>query len=182
MLLQRNPSGISGVLLKQAIDGDENAFKTIYNMFSGTLYGICLRYSIDDQEANDIFQEAFVNIYLNLSKFRNEGSFEGWAKVIVIRACLDHVKKRQPTYFEIDNVSGADSEQVNGIDRLSMNELVKIIQTMPDGYRSIINLYFVEGYNHREIADLLNISEGTSKSQLSRAKIILKQKLTNKGE
>lgn len=64
MLLQRNPSGISSVLLKQAIDGDENAFKTIYNMFSGTLYGICLRYSIDDQEANDIFQEAFVNIYV----------------------------------------------------------------------------------------------------------------------
>ena len=182
MLQQRNPSGISSVLLKQAIDGDENAFKTIYNMFSGTLYGICLRYSIDDQEANDIFQEAFVNIYLNLSKFRNEGSFEGWAKVIVIRACLDNVRKRQPTYFEVDNISDTQSEQITGLDRLSMNELVKIIQTMPDGYRSIINLYFVEGYNHREIAELLNISEGTSKSQLARAKIILKQKLANKGE
>jgi len=180
MLIKRNPSGISAVLLKQAVDGDEIAFKSIYNTYSSTMYGICLRYSIDDQEANDIFQEAFVSIYLNLSKFRHEGSFEGWARIIVIRTCIDQVKRRRPVSYEITTVANSDTEDLNGFDKLSMDELIKVIQNLPDNFRTIINLYFIEGYSHREISEMLGIAEGTSKSQLARAKVILKQKLTYK--
>ncbi len=182
MPTHHKPTGISATLLKQAVDGDENAFKSIYNLLSNTMYGICLRYSLYDDEANDMFQESFTTLYLNLSKFRNEGSFEGWAKSIVVRTCLDYVKARRPFIFELNNVPIKETNDLSGFDKLSMDELVKIIQLLPDMFRLIINLYCIEGYNHKEIAEMLGIAEGTSKSQLARAKSILKEKLLHKVE
>lgn len=182
MLTHPKPTGISSSLINQAIEGDENAFKSIYNLLSGTMYGICLRYSIYDDEANDMFQESFATLYLNLNKFRHEGSFEGWAKSLVLRTCLDYVKARRPFIFELNNIPIRETNQFSGFDKLSMDELVKIIQELPDMFRLIINLYCIEGYNHKEIADMLGIAEGTSKSQLARAKSILKQKLLHKVE
>lgn len=182
MLTHYKPTGISATLLKQAIDGDENAFKSIYDSLSNTIYGICLRYSLFDDEANDMFQESFATLYLNLSKFRHEGSFEGWAKTLAVRTCLDYVKARRPFVFELNNVAVKETNQLSGFDKLSMDELVKIIQQLPDMFRLIINLYCIEGYNHKEIAEMLGIAEGTSKSQLARAKSILKEKLLHKVE
>jgi RNA polymerase sigma factor (sigma-70 family) len=180
MEILRNPSGISPVLLTQAINGDNVAFKSIYNDLSGTMYSLCLRYAKDKDEANDFFQDGFVKVFLNLSKFRHEGSFEGWARQIFVRTCLDFIKKRKLNYSEIDEVASLEADNISGFEKLSMDDLMKIIQSLPEGYRTIVNLYFIEGYTHNEIADMLGIAEGTSKSQLSRARIILKKKMTEK--
>ena len=179
MLIKRNPSGISADLLKEAINGDESAFKSIYNMLSGKLYSICLRYSTDDSEANDIFQEAFVNIYISLSKYRFEGSFEGWAKKIVVNTCIDYSRRRSPRFVPIEDEELYDTVSVSGFEKISTNDIIKEIQHLSIGYRTVLNLYCIDGYKHAEIAEILGISEGTSKSQLMRAKIILKQKLTS---
>lgn len=175
---QRNHPFPFEVILTMAMDGDEKAFKAIYDMLSGKMYSLCLRYAGNSTDADDLFQEGIIRVYKNLSGFKGTGSFEGWARRIFVNTCLDHLKNKQKLIFSelTDNIDPVDPH-LTGITNLSQADLLKIIQQLPNGYRTIVNLYLVEEYNHKEIAEMLGISEGTSKSQLSRAKLILQKSI-----
>ena len=166
------------VIHTMAVDGDEKAFKAIYDMLSGKMYSLCLRYAGNKNDADDLFQEVIIRVYKNLDSFKGLGPFEGWARRIFVNTCLDHLKNKQKLIFsELTDSIDVASTELTGIKKLTQADLLKIIQQLPNGYRTIVNLYLVEEYNHKEIAEMLGISEGTSKSQLSRAKLILQKNI-----
>ena len=174
-----NPSHPIEVLLKMSINGDERAFKAIYDMLAGKMYSLCLRYAGNAYDANDFFQEGIIRVYKNLSAFKGAGSFEGWARKIFVNTCLDLIKNKQKAVFdELNENLSVTSGELQGLEKLSQSELLKLIQQLPNGYRTVVNLYLVEEYNHKQIAEMLGISEGTSKSQLSRAKTLLQKSIT----
>ena len=159
-------------------DDEEKAFRAIYDILSGKMYSLCLRYAGNRNDADDLFQDGIIRVYKNLSGFKATGAFEGWARKIFVNVCLDHLKHKQKLIFsELSDSIVATNTDLAGIRRLTQSDLLKIIQKLPNGYRTIVNLYLVEEYNHKEIAEMLGISEGTSKSQLSKAKIILQKSI-----
>lgn len=168
---------ITAVLIKKAADGDDVAFKQIYNQISGKMYSLCLRYANGEDEANDFFQDGCIKLYRNLNAFRNDGSFEGWARRVFVTTCLDALKKRKIQFADINENINFNTIESDVIDKLSQNELFKIINDLPNGYRTIINLYIIEGYSHKEIGEMLNISESGSKSKLHKARTFLKNLL-----
>ncbi|MBS1743491.1 MAG: RNA polymerase sigma factor [Bacteroidetes bacterium] len=166
------------VLLEMAKNGDEKAFKAIYDALSGKMYSLCLRYAGNPNDANDYFQDGIIRVYRNLANFKGTGSFEGWARRIFVNTCLDHINKKQKLNFsEINDEISIETNELTGVERLSHTDLFKLIQKLPEGYRTVVNLYLVEEYNHKEISEMLGISEGTSKSQLSRAKTLLQKSI-----
>lgn len=170
------------VLAQEASRGDSQSFQEIYNALSGKMYALCLRYAGNAEDANDWFQEGFIKLYKNLAAFRGDGSFEGWAKRIFINTCIDCLKNKSSLYRLINNDDiDIASNDLAGYDKLANEDLVKLIQQLPDGYRTVVNLYFVEGYSHKEIGQMLNISEEGSRSQLFRARVVLQKLLTPKG-
>lgn len=176
--LKSNPFVSLSVLIKMSIKGDEKAFKAIYDMLAGKMYSLCLRYAGNTNDANDFFQEGIIRVYKNLESYKGAGSFEGWARKIFVNSCLDLLNTKQKVVFDElkDNIL-IPSSDLQGYEKLSQADLLKLIQKLPNGYRTIVNLYLVEEYNHKEIAQILGISEGTSKSQLSRAKTILQKNI-----
>jgi len=170
------------VMLERAIQGDERAFKKIYDLLSGKMYSLCVRYAGNTNDANDMFQEAFIRVYRSLGAYKGIGVFEGWVRKIFVNTCLDHLKSKQRLlYSELGtHEETRTSTDMSGIDRLSKDELIKIIQQLPNGYRLVVNLYLVEGYSHKEISEMLGIAEGTSKSQLSRARLLLQKEILEK--
>jgi RNA polymerase sigma-70 factor (ECF subfamily) len=140
------------------------------------MMGVSMRYARNREDAHDILQDSFVKIFIHLKSFKGEGSFEGWIKRIVINTALKHYKRNLKFKNEMDLEAAYDvGFDANIISSISVQELMTKVQTMPDGYRTVFNLYVIEGYQHNEIGDLLGISEGTSKSQLSRARNFLIQ-------
>jgi RNA polymerase sigma-70 factor (ECF subfamily) len=178
ILPESNPSKSFSVLLKMAIQGDEKAFKAIYDKLSGKMFSLCLRYAGNTNDANDFFQEGIIRVYKNLAAYKGTGSFEGWARRIFVNTCLDLLKSNQKMQIrELDENMNLEANELTGIKKLSQADLIKLIQQLPNGYRTIVNLYLVEEFNHKEIAEMLGISEGTSKSQLSRAKTLLQKSI-----
>jgi len=173
---------INGMTEKEIISGcikrDHKAQHVLYHTYCKKMLAICARYVQNDMEAEDIVQEAFVKVFRNIEKFRNEGSFEGWLRRIFVNTAIEHYRRSAPMYslLEIDN-SQYDMIDENAISHLNKEALLQMIQSLSPGYRTVFNLYAIEGYTHKEIGSLLNISEGTSKSQLARARSILQKKL-----
>jgi RNA polymerase sigma-70 factor (ECF subfamily) len=148
-------------------------------MFSSRLYGVCLRYSANEEEAQDLLQEGFIKIFANLKQYKNKGSFEGWMKRIVINTAMENFR-RSSNFLLFDNDAKMESVQVKYqhiIEELNTKDLLAMVQSLTPQYRTVFNLYAIEGYSHQEIAQKLNISEGTSKSNLSRARDMLKKKI-----
>jgi RNA polymerase sigma factor (sigma-70 family) len=170
------------VILERAIQGDEKAFRRIYDSLAGKMYSLCVRYAGNTNDANDMFQEGFIRVYRSLAAFKGIGVFEGWVRKIFVNTCLDHLKNKQRLlYSELNSQTDVHTAvDLDGIDKLSKEELIKIIQQLPNGYRLVVNLYLVEGYSHKEIAEMLGIAEGTSKSQLSRARLLLQKEILEK--
>lgn len=134
-----------------------------------------MRYAKDRAEAEDMLQEGFIKVFLNITKFKNEGSFEGWVRRIMIFTAINWFKQRLRKFQEDLDIIGYDAifdDDIVG--KIAAKEIVILVQQMPEGYRMVFNLYAIEGYTHREIAELLGIAEGTSKSQYSRAKQYMK--------
>lgn len=161
---------------------DPAAFKHIYQFLSGKLYYVCLRYLKNEADAQDVLQETFVNAYRKADSFSGSGSFEGWIKRIAVNNCLQKLRQDQKNFgFNLEIKENQDFEAAHDDDVLEKEEseaqLLKALQELPVGYRTILNLAILEDYSHREIGIMLNISEGTSRSQLSRAKTALKEKL-----
>ena len=166
-------------MIKGCINGDRRCQRTLYDRFASKMLGVCMRYAKDRSEAEDMLQEGFIKVFLNISRFRNDGSFEGWIRRIMVFTAINMFNQRNRKFKESLDSEGYDGvydDQV--IERISAREIVALIQQMPEGYRTIFNLYAVEGYTHREIGELLHIAEGTSKSQYSRARHYMQNVLT----
>jgi len=148
----------------------------LYNRFSAKMYGVCLRYSGNADDAQDLLQEGFIKVYKNITKFRGEGSFEGWIRRIFVNTSIEHFRKKANLYTVTDahEVSVEDKEW-SVLDTLAEKDIVAMIHQLSPGYRTVFNMHVIEGYSHKEIAGKLGINEGTSKSQLARAKMVLKK-------
>lgn len=166
-------------LRAQCIKGDAKAKNELYKRFAPKLWGVCLRYAKNSMSAEDIMQEGFIRIFRYLPNFENKGSFEGWMRRTMVNTAINYYKKnlsssREAEYNEY--LSGKSNE-ADALSEMTHNELLALVQKMPDGYRTVFNLYILEGYSHKDIAKELEISENTSKSQLSRARNFLKEQI-----
>jgi len=160
-------------LILACVRGEKTAQHLLYKKFSSLVFGICLRYAKNKMEAEDTMQEVFVKIYQNLKDYQSAGSFEGWVRRIAVNAAITSYRKNLRGRFqdEIDDRSEYATSLIEHHDvDYTMEELMSCVQALPDGYRTVFNLYAVEGYKHKEIAEMLEIDDNTSKSQFSRAK------------
>jgi RNA polymerase sigma-70 factor (ECF subfamily) len=166
--------------LKQLIQNckkrDIKSQSEIYQLFAGKLYALCLKYSKTKHEADDNLQDAFITIFKKIDQFKHKGSFEGWMKRIVINTALQSYREKKVLNLVEENYPDEVEVEVDEKD-ISLDFLLKIIQELPERYRMVFNLYVLDGYSHKEISILMNIAEGTSKSNLSRARLILKEKV-----
>jgi len=171
------------ILVKKCIEGDNRAQKKLFDLFAPKLFGVCLRYMKDHDLAQDTLQDGFVKIFTKLSDYNGKGSFEGWMRRIVVNTCLDQLRKDQKLKMNtsIDDVSFLVKDNHWIEEELTAKDLLKLVESLPDGYRVVFNMFAIEGYSHKEIAEQLNISENTSKSQFSRAKSHLRKKLIELG-
>ena len=159
--------------------GDKASQKQLYTLFSARLYGVCLRYSNNEEDAKDLLQEGFIKIFKNIKQFNHNGSFEGWMRKIVVNTALERFRKNTRS-LTIDNEDYMDSLQLkyeHVLEELAYKDLMKMVQELSDQYRIVFNLYIIEGFSHKEISQKLNITESTSKSNLSRARELLKEKV-----
>ena len=171
---QRNQIISESDLIQGCLAGDRRMQEELYRRFSPRMYGVCLRYAGNSDEAQDILQEGFIKVYKKLYTYRGEGSFEGWVRRIFVNTAIEHFRRK--TYQEPvteKHETTVEGTSLSALDALAEKDILKLIQELSPGYRTVFNLYVVEGYTHKEIGDMLNISEGTSKSQLSRAKLVL---------
>lgn len=164
-------------LAKALIKVDPDAQRMFYEKFSNRFLAICCRYISDRMAAEDLMVESMMKIFDKVSQFGFKGSFEGWAKRLVVNEALMYLRSKKMLEVGIDEVNESHNSYDQSLD-FESDELMKLIQSLPNGYRTVFNLYAIEGYNHNEIAEMLGISEGTSKSQLSRARAILQEQLT----
>jgi RNA polymerase sigma-70 factor (ECF subfamily) len=155
---------------------DIKAQEQLYRLYAHKLFPVCLKYSANYQQAEDNLQDAFLMIFEKIAQYKDKGSFEGWMKRIVINIALQ--KYRKQTVFEIIREDHLKEPEIEiDEDDIPVDFLLKIIQQLPDRYRQVFNLYVLDGYSHKEIAEIMNISTGTSKSNLARARVILKEKI-----
>lgn len=165
-------------LIQNCKKNDTKAQSELYTLFSRKLFALSLKYSRNHAEAQDNLQDAFVTIFKKIAQYKNKGSFEGWLKRILINTCLH--KYRSKGVFDIVNEELIEDVSVEiENDEIDIDFLLFCIQELPDRYRLVFNLYALDGYSHKEISEMLNISTGTSKSNLSRARLILKEKIKN---
>jgi RNA polymerase sigma factor (sigma-70 family) len=163
-------------LIHGCINGDRRMQEELYRRFSPRMYAVCLRYAGTSEEAQDILQEGFIKIFKKLTSFRGEGSFEGWIRRIFVNTAIEHFRRKkymQPVTEKEENTM--EGNYLSVLDDLAERDILALVQQLSPGYRTVFNMYVVEGYTHKEIGDILGISEGTSKSQLSRAKVILQE-------
>ncbi|MEL6671404.1 MAG: RNA polymerase sigma factor [Bacteroidota bacterium] len=156
------------------------AQRELYELFSGKMLAVCYRYARDQAEAEDMLQEAFIKVFRSIDRYDDRGSLEGWIRRIVVNTAIDHIRKRkhQQNQLELnETITEEVSESV--LDKLEVEYLYAIIQALPAGYRVVFNLYAIEGYSHAEIGEELGISESTSRSQYTRARALLKKRISD---
>lgn len=165
-------------LINGCVAGDRRMQELLYQRFAPKMYAVCLRYANNADDARDILQDGFIKVFRNLARFRKEGSFEGWVRRIFVNTAIEHYRRKVNlnTIGEKEEVAIEDTGW-NVLDQLAEKDIIQLVQELSPGYRSVFNMYVIEGYSHKEIGELLGISEGTSKSQLARAKAILQKKV-----
>jgi RNA polymerase sigma-70 factor (ECF subfamily) len=179
--MQSNHTMSESDLIKGCLEGDRRAQEYLYQRFSPKMYGVCLRYAGKAEDAQDILQDGFVKVFKNLHMYRGDGSFEGWVRRIFVNTAIEHYRRQVNLYPVTENHENLlETKELSAFDSLSVKDLMKIIQQLSPGYRTVFNLYVVEGYSHKEIAEMIGISEGTSKSQLARAKGVLQSIIKTK--
>jgi RNA polymerase sigma factor (sigma-70 family) len=168
-------------LLQDCKKSNRQAQAEIYKMFAPKLYGVCLKYSKNQVEAQDNLQEGFLLLFEKIESYKGIGSFEGWAKRLFINYILQQYRKKGLLFDVIEdhNIPDVVEEDIEE-EHIHTNDLLELVKALPDRYKLVFNLYVMEEYSHKEIAVMLNITEGTSKSNLSRAKAILKDKILEK--
>lgn len=158
--------------------GKRSSQELLYKTYASKMLAVCARYAKDNFEAEDMLQVAFVKIFEKIKDYKGEGSFEGWVRRIMVNTSIEFYRKNARMFpvVDIDNAPEAPVQE-NQLSKINMNDLLKIIQKLSPGYRMIFNMYAIEGFSHKEIAAELGISEGTSKSQLARARAILQENI-----
>lgn len=165
-------------IIAECASGKVRAQEKLYRMFASKMFAVCLRYSRDNSEAEDNLQEGFIKVFASIKNFRHEGSFEGWVRRIMVNVSLSKFRK-QHVLYPVEDVGQYDSVQISDdiLAKIGAEDLLGLIQQLPPRYRMVFNLYVMEGLNHQEISEEMEISVGTSKSNLARARDILKRKV-----
>lgn len=170
---------IDKTFIKKLKKHDKKTQKIFYHIVSAKMYGVCLRFANSTDDANDILQEGFIRVFKYIKDYRGDGSFEGWVRRTIVNTAINYYKKEKKRGYKVD-LEYVKKEYItseSAIEKLSFNELLEIIRDLPQGYRTVFNLNILEGYTHREIGEILGISENTSKSQLSRARLAIQKRL-----
>lgn len=170
-------------LIKDCLKGSPIAQRKLFEKFAPKMMSVCLRYMKDGQEAEDVLQDGFIKVFQKLNAYENTGSLEGWIRRIIVNTALDQLR-RNSKFGYTDDVNEVGYKIENNdftVEGLMAQDLMKLISEMPEGYKVVFNMFAIEGYSHKEIADLLGITESTSKSQYSRARAHLREKLEKLG-
>jgi len=164
-------------LIRGCRENNRKSQEMLYRRYAKAMYNLCLIYESDRDNAKDILQDAFIKIFRNIASFDREGSLKGWMKKIITNTAIDHYRKNcsEAQFIPLENIVQPFSNEESVASILNTEDIISQVNRLPDGARMIFQLYAIEGYSHKEIADLLNISEGTSKSQINRAKQLLQQ-------
>jgi RNA polymerase sigma-70 factor (ECF subfamily) len=166
-------------LIKECSRGNAKAQRALFDKFAPKMLAVCMRYLKNIDEAEDALQDGFVKVFQKIPEFKMEGSLEGWIRRIMVNNSLDAIRRNKKQLLEddVDSVQHKVSFTDFQFDDMDLQYLMKIIQSLPDGYRVVFNMFAIEGYSHKEIAETLGVSENTSKSQYSRARALLREKL-----
>lgn len=172
------PSTTINDLLEGCKAGDRRVQELLYKRTAGKMLAVCMRYARDQMEAEDSLQLGYIKVFQKIADYRGEGSFEGWIRKVMVNTAIESYRRNLRTLNVVPIEDGYE-QPATGFDfsSLGMKDLLKLIQGLADGYRIVFNMYIIEGYSHKEIAAALGITEGASKSQLSRARAILKQEI-----
>src|SRR5215207_11241800 len=169
-------------ILQDCLRNDALAQKELYNRYSPKMLAVCYKYAHNREDAEDMLQEGFIKVYSQIHTFRNQGAFEGWVRRIIVHTCINNLKKKKKFNESVDIVNATAlmvrEETVPSI--VQAKQVVECIRLLPMGYRTVLNLYAIEGYSHKEIAEMLDIEESTSRSQYTRAKQMLEDILVKK--
>ena len=162
-------------IIDLCIKGDRASQKAIYDRLAPRMFPLCMRYVGDRILAEDILQEGFITLFMRLDSYKGEGSFEGWARRVFVTTALMELRKKDALKMseELDAVGSMKADLPSQGESIGYKELMKLVMQLPAGFRTVFNMYAVEGYSHKEIGDILGISESTSRTQLSRARICL---------
>src|SRR6201996_7749280 len=165
-------------LIKRCRSGERKAQELLYKQLASKMRGVCMRYATDRMEAEDILQNGFIRMFQKLNDYRGDGSFEGWVRRIMVHSSIEYYRKHHKM-MQVVEINEADEPSVNplAIAKLDARDLMALIQQLAPGYRIVFNLYAIEGYSHKEIGEIVNITESASKSQLSRARTVLKEQI-----
>lgn len=168
--------------IERARNGEKKAQRHLYASLSGKMFAVCLRYMGDRDAAEDVLQDGFVTLFSKLDSFSGTGSFEGWARKIFVNTALMSLRKKDALKDseDVEAVRNMSSDEPSAIQKISYTDLLGMISALPPGFRTVFNMYVIEGYSHREIAEELGISEATSRSQLQRARVLLQTKIKDK--
>ena len=162
-------------LIEEALQQDRKAQQLIYNRYSPKMLSVCRLYIKDLQQAEDVLLKSFFKVFTQLHQFKHEGSFEGWIRRIVVNNCISYLRSYKRPVFIEDNCEMGYSEEIDIV--LDSNQIQQLIDELPVGYQMVFNLSVIEGYKHKDIAEILQIKEGTSRSQLAHAKQMLREKI-----
>lgn len=177
MLLEPKPN--TDELVKRCKAGQRKAQELLYKQFAGKMLGVCLRYATHRMEAEDMLQNGFIRVFQKIDDYRGEGSFEGWVRRIMVHCSIEYYRHHHKLMQLVDMDEAGEEPSVNGTaaSSLEAKDLLLLIKSLSPGYRMVFNLYAIDGYSHKEIAQMTGMSEGASKSQLSRARAILKEQV-----
>jgi len=166
-------------LIKRCKAGERKAQELLYKRFASKMLGVCIRYAADRMEAEDMLQNGFIRVFQKINDYRGDGSFEGWVRRIMVHSSIEFYRKHHKLMQVVDLGEEAHEQSANPqvTASLAAKDLMMLIQQLPPGYRIVFNLFAIEGYSHKEIAALAGITEGASKSQLSRARSVLKDQV-----
>lgn len=166
-------------LIERCLVRDRRAYKELFEEFAPKMLPLCIRYMRNREDAEDVLQDGFITLFNQIDRYEGRGSFEGWVRRIFVTTALMHLRKKDPLKIsdDITEVRTLGDMESSAIQRLEHKELLRLVSGLPAGFRVVFNLYVIEGYSHKEISDMLGISEATSRSQLSRARFWLQQKI-----
>ena len=166
-------------LIQSCKEGDRAAQKVLYERLAPRMFPVCIRYIGDRETAQDVLQEGFITLFTHMDSYKGDGSFEGWARKIFITTALMELRRKDALKMseELDVVRGMKTDTVSQLQNIGYKDLMNLITMLPPGFRTVFNLYAVEGFTHKDIAEMLGISETTSRTQLSRARVWLQNKI-----
>ena len=166
-------------LIDLCIKGDRIAQRAIFDRLASRMFPVCIRYVSDRAVAEDILQDGFITLFSKIGSYKGDGSFEGWARKIFVNTALMYLRKKDALKMseELENARNLSSDLSTQMQNIGYKELIKLITSLPAGFRTVFNMYVIEGYSHKEIADMLNITETTARTQLSRARLWLQSKI-----